>query len=281
MGANDLVARVKVAIDALKALTQLIPRERFGDPPELENGRRAYELWLQIAGLVLDEQWRLELVGSGSAVRILPDDVGEFLAAIDELQLDLATLGSRLEQYDDSADSPSEKISIRHTRFTRDLARELVSGHSARHYTAEVLEWEIFQPEQWWHNAYFFDLRPALVGVDIPKQILTRLREIHRCVLCSNWFAAVALARSTLEFALRDVLEVSGHTRLENLVGRAEGMLGAELSQSARQIQRTGNQIVHPTTDADVYLENQRHARERVKEVVKGLTRIIEKLYSS
>lgn len=275
---RDLIERVDLARTALESLTKLVPRETFRDPPELseEEAERAYELALAVADLALDDQWPLEPIGQGSPVYTLPDETRQFLALIPALQSDLAALCGHLEPRAEAGSAAS--LSIRHCRPTRDLVLHLVRGHSEKGYTAEALEWEIFQPDQWWSNAYSFGLRPALVGVDVPLRLHRRLVEIHRCILSANWFAAIALARSTLETSLRDVLNLP-KGELKDLIPSAGELFGREFSGLAEKIRKWGNESLHPTTDDDLFLRDGSFARNRVQEVVDALIRIIERLY--
>lgn len=278
---RELSDRVSLARAAMDELTSLVPRDRFRDPPEelsKEDRAKAYDLALRVAELVLDDLWSLEAIGEGSAIYALPDETREFLALIPNMQEELAVLCVSLEP--ESEPGLGGTGAVRHCRPTRDLARELVRSHPARNYTAVALEWDLFQPDEWWSNAYSFGLRPILVGKHVPKQIHRRLEEIHRCVLTGNWFAAVALARSTLEAALRDVCG-DPRGKLQGLIRVAEAQLGPELHQLARNIQSWGNQSLHPSTDDDLFLQKPDWARDRVKVVVDGLTRIVETLYAN
>jgi uncharacterized protein DUF4145 len=122
----------------------------------------------------------------------------------------------------------------------------------------------LFEPDLW--LARHREIGPFLLERktrNVPSHVRRRVREVQNAFVVGNFLAAVALARSILEYALIDRAASLGYEPYESYMGkRRVNRLGdlVEAASNARPIigeamehvREIGNRVLHPRKDYDV-----------------------------
>jgi hypothetical protein len=151
----------------------------------------------------------------------------------------------------------------------------------------EMIQSPYFRPDTWWLNAKA--LEPVVQkerDARIPPSIRRRLEAAYASFFFENWLACAAMARATLEYALRSIapslgisLEPTGrdkrHVTFEDLIDRVADEAFPDSRDSMHKIRTRGNAVMHPSQDKR--LENP--TRESAFEIVSGLKECIERLF--
>lgn len=121
-----------------------------------------------------------------------------------------------------------------------------------------------FQPDHW--LARQRAIGPLVLerkSRSVPGHVRVRFKEIHRSFVVGNFLSTVALARSTLEYALIDRGRPLGYEPFESQMGNrrskrlidlvdAASVARPPLREAMDLVRETGNQVIHPRKHSDV-----------------------------
>lgn len=143
-----------------------------------------------------------------------------------------------------------------------------------------------FEPDKWLDRAS--QLQPLAISPNrsrLPPAMSLRVRELYRVYSFGCWLAVIALARSTLEFALREHYiqnspQESSHSRknLHDLI-QATALSFPEIEADMQRIRSIGNEYFHPTPTQPPehqLVDASRHATE----LVSCLVYVLDTLHS-
>jgi hypothetical protein len=148
-----------------------------------------------------------------------------------------------------------------------------------------------FEPDLW--LARQREIGPLLLGRrarNVPSHVRGRVKEIHHSFVLGNFLSAVALARSTLEYALIDRGRSLGYEPFETRMGNHSVKRLADLIDSASvvmpslrdsmvRVREIGNQVLHPKKHYDVIRLS--HVLEaQAFDCISALRRILVDLYN-
>ena len=147
----------------------------------------------------------------------------------------LRTIHAALEFYDGTVEECDER---RDEEFDFDGAHRVTSV-------------PLFRPDQWLRN--WAHLRPVLLNrraERFPKEVRQLLSSAQNAYAFGNWLGVVAIARSVLEYMLRDVLQEPSQSRdgmnLEQLIDEAARKIPGLPVDELHHLRQQGNRVMHP-----------------------------------
>jgi hypothetical protein len=158
------------------------------------------------------------------------------------------TLSAALQYWEDTLDEDDER---RYVDYDFETSEAVISS-------------PFFRPDHWHSNS--LDLEPIIQSAPedilIPKQIKRRLESTYASFLFGNWFACIAMARTTLEaavlrYAKMNKISTSSQNEKEKRASLGEiidrvSFDNTMLNEKMHYIRKRGNDVMHDLEGVEV-----------------------------
>ena len=152
-----------------------------------------------------------------------------------------------------------------------------------------VLESVYFDPDRWMSNLGHLEVVTGEnAGSRLPGSIRLRLKEIYQTYFFGNHLSAIALARATLEYAIKDkgasigilTKQMDGRDVALAVMIESLSSIRPELRDHLEAIRESGNRTLHPIKKERLFLDEE-YLQGVALNCIRGLRDVLEKIYFS